>query len=127
HEVLGQILNSATEVVEAQGASLFLVNREKESELIVVAAVGHRADELIGLRVPMGEGLAGWVAREAQSQLVTNLAEDPRFYRAVDQQTGMNTQSLIAVPLVDGDQVIGVLEVVNKLNNGVFDEDDMRL
>ena len=127
HEVLGQILNSATEVVEAQGASLFLVNRESDSELIVVAAVGHRADELIGLRVPLGEGLAGWVAREAQSQLVINMEKDPRFYRAVDQQTGMSTQSLIAVPLVDGDQVIGVLEVVNKLNNGVFDEDDMRL
>jgi PAS domain S-box-containing protein len=127
HEVLAQILNSATEVVEAQGASLFLVNRETDSELIVVAAVGYRADELIGLRVPLGEGLAGWVAREAQSQLVINSAEDPRFYRAVDQQTGMNTQSLIAVPLVDGDQVIGVLEVVNKLNDGIFDEDDMRL
>lgn len=127
HEVLGQILNSATEVVEAQGASLFLVNHDMESELIVVAAVGHRADELIGLRVPLGEGLAGWVAREAESQLVINSAEDPRFYRAVDQQTGMSTQSLIAVPLVHGDQVIGVLEVVNKLNGGVFDEDDMRL
>jgi PAS domain S-box-containing protein len=127
HEVLGQILHSATEVVEAQGASLFLVNHDMDSELIVVAAVGHRADELIGLRVPMGEGLAGWVAREAQSQLVVNSADDPRFYRAVDQQTGMSTQSLIAVPLVHGDQVIGVLEVVNKLNDGVFDEDDMRL
>lgn len=127
HEVLGQILHSATEVVEAQGASLFLVNRESSSELIVVAAVGHRADDLIGLRVPLGEGLAGWVAREAQSQLVVNSDEDPRIYRVVDQQTGMSTRSLIAVPLVHGDEVIGVLEVINKLNEGVFDEDDVRL
>jgi PAS domain S-box-containing protein len=127
HEVLQQILNSATKVVEAQGASLFLLNKETNSDLMVVAAVGYRAAELIGLRVPLGEGLAGWVAREAQAQLVVNPAEDPRFYKMVDQQTGMSTRSLIAVPLVHSDQVIGVIEVVNKLNDGVFDSDDMRL
>ncbi|MBZ0303844.1 MAG: GAF domain-containing protein, partial [Anaerolineae bacterium] len=127
HEVLQQILNSATSVVEAQGASLFLVNRENNSELIVVAAVGHRAEDLIGLRVPLGEGLAGWVAREAQSQLVVDPTQDERFYKLVDQQTGMHTQSLIAVPLIHAEEVIGVIEVVNKLNDGVFDTDDVRL
>ena len=126
-ESLQHILNSATDVVEAQGASLFLVNVETDDELIVVAAVGHRANEFIGLRVPLGEGLAGWVAREAQSQLIINPDQDSRFYRAVDEQTGLSTRSLIAVPLVHGDQVIGVIEVVNKLNEGVFDENDVRL
>ncbi|MAS36120.1 MAG: hypothetical protein CL610_19090 [Anaerolineaceae bacterium] len=127
HELLQQILNSATEVVEAQGASLFLVNHEFDNELIVVAAVGEKASELIGLRVPLGEGLAGWVAREAQAQLVTDPSGDPRFFSGVDEQTGLSTRSLIAVPLVHSDQVIGVIEVVNKLQNGVFDNDDMRL
>src|SRR5690606_41844319 len=96
-------------------------------DLIVVAAVGYRADDFIGLRVPLGEGLAGWVAREAQSQLVINPDDDPRFYKAVDEQTGLSTRSLIAVPLIHADEVIGVIEVVNKLNNGVFDADDVRL
>lgn len=127
HDTLQDILYSATNVVEAQGASLFLVNRDINNELVVVAAVGYRAEDLIGLRVPFGEGLAGWVARESQSQLVDDLDNDPRFYRKVDQKTGMNTRSLIAVPLIQADQVIGVIEVVNKLNDGVFDLDDMRL
>lgn len=127
HDTLKDILNAATNVVEAQGASLFLFSRDNPNELVVVAAVGYRADDLIGLRVPLGEGLAGWVAREAKSQLVTDLENDPRFYRQVDQQTGMNTQSLIAVPLIHAEQVIGVIEVVNKLNNAVFDLDDVRL
>jgi PAS domain S-box-containing protein len=127
HETLQDILDSATNVVEAQGASLFLVNRDNDNELVVVAAVGYRAGDLIGLRVPFGEGLAGWVARESQSQLVDDLDTDPRFYRQVDEQTGMNTRSLIAVPLIQGEQMIGVIEVVNKLNDGVFDLDDMRL
>ncbi len=58
---------------------------------------------------------------------MTDPAHDNRFYNVVDQQTGMSTLSLIAVPLVHGDEVIGVLEVVNKLNDGVFDVGDMRL
>ena len=127
HEVLQDILNAATNVVEAQGASLFLVNREKDNELFVVAAVGYRADDMLGLQVPFGEGLAGWVAREAEPQLVTDSSDDPRFYKVVDEQTGMSTRSLIAVPLFQGEQVLGVLEVVNKLGDGVFDVGDMRL
>ncbi len=127
HEVLQDILNAATSVVEAQGASLFLVNRENDNELFVVAAVGYRSEDMLGLRVPFGEGLAGWVAREAEPQLVSDSEDDPRFYKVVDEQTGMSTRSLIAVPLFQGEQVLGVLEVVNKLGDGVFDIEDMRL
>jgi PAS domain S-box-containing protein len=127
HETLKDILHSATQVVEAQGASLFLLSRENNEELVVVAAVGYRADDLINLRVPMGKGLAGWVARNALSQLVTDLKKDERFYTVVDEQTGMDTESLIAVPLIHAEEVIGVIEVVNKLNDEVFDEADMQL
>src|SRR5690606_23678061 len=79
------------------------------------------------LRRVLFRSLGGWVAREAQSQLVINPDDDPRFYKAVDEQTGLSTRSLIAVPLIHADEVIGVIEVVNKLNNGVFDADDVRL
>jgi PAS domain S-box-containing protein len=127
HETLQNILNSAMDVVEAQGASLFLFNKENGDELIVVAAVGSGSEIMMGMRVPVGQGVAGWVAREAKSQLVENMRRDPRFYRAVDEQTGMSTQSLAAVPLVTAEQVIGVVEVVNKLNDGMFTEDDVRL
>ncbi len=127
HETLEDILNSALNVVEAQGASLFLVNPSNSSELIVVAAVGYRAEFFIGLRVPFGEGVAGWVAREARSQLVTNPQSDPRFYHEVDKHSGTSTKSLVAVPLIHSEQVIGVIEVVNKLNDAAFDNDDVRL
>ncbi len=126
HETLHNILYAALEVVEAQGSALFLVNKANENELIVLAAVGAGSDVMKGVRVPFGEGIAGWVAREAQSQLVTNIAEDPRHYRGVDEKTGMQTQSLIAVPLIAADEVIGVVEVVNRIT-GVFDQDDVRL
>lgn len=127
HETLQEILNAALSVVEAQGASLFLVNPANVSELIVVAAAGYRAEFFVGLRVPFGQGVAGWVAREARSQLVTNPQEDPRFYDQVDKHSGTSTKSLVAVPLIHAEQVIGVIEVVNKLNGANFDSDDVRL
>ncbi len=127
HETLNNILNAARNVVESQGASLFLINKDNPEELMVVAAVGTGASIIQGLRVPLGEGVAGWVAREARPQLVSDIERDPRFYRAVDEQTGLSTRSLIAVPLINADQVIGVIEVVNKLNDGLFTQDDVHL
>ncbi len=127
HETLQNILHSAMDVVEAQGASLFLFNRENGDELIVVAAVGSGSEIMMGLRVPVGQGVAGWVAREAKSQLVGDISQDPRFFRGVDEKTGMSTQSLIGVPLITAERVIGVVEVVNKLNDGFFTEDDVHL
>lgn len=126
HETLQNILDAAMSVVEAQGASLFLFNKDNPSELIVVAAVGTASDIMQGLRVPVGQGVAGWVAREARSELVSKIERDPRFFKGVDEQTGLDTRSLIAVPLIAGQGVIGVIEVVNKLE-GEFNLDDVRL
>ncbi|MCA0452543.1 MAG: GAF domain-containing protein [Chloroflexi bacterium] len=127
HETLRNILNSARKVVEAEGASLFLINKDNPDELIVVAADGTGSDILQGLRVPVGEGVAGYVAREAKSQLVGDAELEPRHYKGVDEQTGLSTHALIAVPLINADRVIGVLEVVNKLNESYFTQDDVHL
>lgn len=127
HETLKNILNSALKVVEAQGASLFLINKENPDELLAVAAVGTGAEMMQGVRVPLGDGVAGWVAREAKPQLVSDIERDPRFYRGVDEKTGLSTRTLIAVPLINADRVIGVVEVVNKLGGGAFDQGDVRL
>ncbi len=127
NETLNNILASGCQVVEAEGSSLFLIDENNASELVVVEAVGSGSDVMRGLRVPVGEGVAGWVAREARSQLVGDIEQDPRFFRGVDEQTGMNTRSLIAVPLIHADHVIGVLEVVNKKTKTAFDHDDVNL
>lgn len=127
HETLNNILNAARKVVDAQGASLFLINKDNPEELIAVAAVGTGADIVQGLRIPLGEGVAGYVAREAKPQLVGDIKQEPRFYKGVDEQTGLSTRSLIAAPLINADQVIGVIEVVNKLNDDIFTQDDVRL
>ncbi len=125
-EVIREILAAATAVADAEGASVLLRSEDNPSELVFMAAVGPEAERLHGMRVPISEGIAGWVVREATSQLVVDTAYDDRFYRDIDAYSGLTTRSLIAVPLIVADQVIGVLEVVNK-RAGTFDRADMEL
>lgn len=125
-EVIHEILTAAMAVANAEGASVLLRSDDNPAELVFMAAVGPEAERLHGMRVPINEGIAGWVVREATGQLVVDTAQDDRFYRGVDAHSGLTTRSLIAVPLIVADQVIGVLEVVNK-RAGTFDRADMDL
>ncbi len=125
-EVITRILNAATDMVNAEGASVLLRAADNPEELRFVAAVGPEAETIQGMRVPLGQGIAGWVAREAESQLVADTSKDDRFYRNIDQLSGVTTRTLIAVPLIVADKVIGVLEAINK-REGVFDQVDQDL
>ncbi len=126
HEVITRILHAAVDVVEAEGASILLRSTENPDELIFMAAVGPQADRMAGLTVPLGQGIAGWVAREARSQLVADTSKDDRFYRDIDQSTGLATRSLVAIPLIVAEKAIGVLEVINKRGRP-FDLEDVTL
>jgi signal transduction histidine kinase len=81
---------------------------------------------LLGLQLPLGQGIAGWVVENGKSALVPNVREDTRFFSGVDEQADFHTVSLIAVPLRVRGKVIGVLEVVNKLA-GNFDAENLAL
>ncbi len=126
HEVIREILNAAVDMVTAEGASVLLRSSEAPDELVFIATAGEQSSVIQGVRVPIGEGVAGWVAREATSQLVEDTSRDERFYHKIDDLTGMSTRSLIAVPLIVTDRVIGVLEAINK-RVGTFDRMDMDL
>jgi DNA-binding response OmpR family regulator len=122
-----KIQQAVTEIVDATGTSVWLRDQQQEEWLICQAAFQHESDECwTDLRVQVGQGVAGWVAQTGQSTLITDASDDPRFFSGIDQQTGFCTHSLLAVPLRIRDRVIGVLEVVNKLN-GEFDMKDLEL
>jgi PAS domain S-box-containing protein len=125
-EVITRILDAAVGMVNAEAASVLLRAPDNAQELQFVATVGPGAKAIEGLRVPIGQGIAGWVAREAKSQLVQDTTTDPRFFSDIDQSSGIPTQSLIAVPLIVSDTVIGVLEVINK-KGSIFDQVDIDL
>ena len=118
--LLEQVLDNALGAINARDGSL-LVPDEKTGELVFVMVRGDEPrTELLDRRIPSGEGIAGWVARNRRAALVNNAAADDRFYPGMDQEIDYRTQSLLAAPLVGGDRLLGVVEVLNKRDGRFF-------
>jgi signal transduction histidine kinase/GAF domain-containing protein len=124
-QVLTTVMQKATDVLKVEATSILLLDDEDE-ELVLETVVGPQAEKVKGLRFPLGQGIAGWVAREGQPLLVPDVKEEPRFYPGIDQATGFVTKSVLAVPLKVKGRVIGVIEAVNK-TEGDFSQTDVEL
>lgn len=124
HEVLERLLKMATELIEAEGSSVWLWD-EQDANYLVCEAAYHRTDHpaLANVRLKAGQGIAGWVAQYGKSTAVSNTRQDPRFYAAIDDRTNFTTRSLLAVPLRLRDETIGILEVINKLEDDFSQKD----
>lgn len=122
--VLEQMLAEVKSLLEAEGASALLLDTPTSEELVFAAAASPGAEIMIGLRVPLTTSIAGWVARNGQPVLIDDTQHDRRFYAQVDAVTGMTTRSLLAVPLIRKETVIGVVEVINKAK-GNFNRYDL--
>jgi len=121
--VLERILEQISRALGAQGASLALIDAER-SELEFRASTVGTTPGILGLRTPLGMGIAGWVAREGRGLVAPAVKEDPRFLAEVDQRLGFEVQSILCAPIRSQGQVLGVMEVINPVE-GVFDEDDL--
>ena len=121
-----KILEISTDTLNAEAGSIMMLDEEKQ-ELTFAAATGTKAEKLKDIRVPVGEGIAGWVARESKSVLIADAQRDPRFFKKADQKTEFKTTTVIAVPLKTKDKLIGVLEVLNKKSSEPFNDDDVSM
>ena len=127
--LLGRVMEQAKSLLDAEAASMLLhtaVLEEGGDELVFVAVTGSASEKLVGTRLPIATGVAGWVIREKQPALIADAQSDPRFDNRIDAVTGMTTRSLLAVPLLFQDMTQGALEAVNKVN-GTFDQDDLEM
>ena len=125
-EMVMNILIIALDAVESENGSILLLDEESD-ELVFVAVVGDRSDELTDFRIPAGSGIAGWVNSHKKATLVSDVRKDDRWISAVDQSIGFHTQSLMAVPLILEDRVLGVMEVVNSRTENQFSDKDLDL
>ena len=124
-EVLQLIMQKVSEVLRPEHWSLLLLD-EPRGELYFEVAVGPGAERLKSARLPLGEGVAGWVARAGQPVLLEDAASDPRFSPRFDEASGMNTGSILAVPLRSKGRALGVVELVNPRGDRAFSPDDLR-
>jgi len=100
--------------------------RPDGATLEFAAADGVGADSIIGVELPIGRGIAGWVAMSAQPILITEVAEDSRFARDVAEATNFVPDIILAAPLLDEDgEVLGVLEVLDPQSRGAHSGHDI--
>lgn len=123
-EVLENIMTTSRSILKADACSLMLVD-EKSDELVFEVAQGPVADKLKGgMRIRRGQGIAGNVHDSGEPLLIENAYEDTRFNREFDRMTGYRTQTILCVPLKIKERVIGVSQVINKLDGSNFNEED---
>ena len=119
-ELLEQVLENALRAINARDGSL-LVPDDKTSELVFILVQGDEPHkELIGKRLPQGEGIAGWVAKNRRSTIVNNVSVDDRFYPNMDEVIEYKTKSIAAAPLIGGGRLLGVVEALNKRDGQLF-------
>jgi GAF domain-containing protein len=127
HErLLQMVVETAADVIQASGAALFLIDH-RTSELTFEVAIGPKAQQVKGLRVPLGQGVAGLVAVSGQPMAISNAESDPRVLESIGEKVGYEPKSLLCVPLVDDDRVVGVLELLDKVGAPSFSPADMRV
>jgi len=117
--LLTRVLERIRQLIPARNWSLLLLD-PKTLELYFAVTVGIDPEPLKGLRLKLGEGIAGTVALSGRPIFIPDAPKDPRFCPRVDEVTGFTTRSIIALPLVVRNQVIGVFEVVNVEDEEVF-------
>jgi sigma-B regulation protein RsbU (phosphoserine phosphatase) len=119
-ELLGRILEVAKVQVDAERGTLFLVD-EKTNEIWSLIAHGLEKQEI---RLPLGKGIAGHVAKAGETVIIPDAYADPRFNPEVDKRTGYHTRSILCLPIFNkAGKVIAALQLLNK-NEGTFTEED---
>jgi transcriptional regulator with GAF, ATPase, and Fis domain len=126
-ELLPYIVSKAKDLTDAETVAV-LLHDQATDELYFRFTEGNPhedASRLEEIRFPAHYGIAGSILRSGKAELIPDVAQDPRHYKAVDDTTQFETQSMIVVPLEARGKTIGVLEACNKIN-GEFDEDDLQ-
>jgi signal transduction histidine kinase len=123
-QLLKRVTDIAIEVLDASSGSLLMWDPEK-STLCFRVTSSDAQPELVGATMPADVGIAGWVFTHREPTIVADVRKDERFYSKIDESLGRQTTSLIAAPLMTQQEVLGVIELVDKRSRKTFDELDL--
>ena len=125
--LLESVVETAARILDTKAASIALVDEENEELEFKVSFDQSAGHSVIGMRIPINKGIAGQVAMTGQPMAVANVQEDPRFKRDFAESTGYVPRAILANPLLSGEKVIGVMEVLDKAGGSSFNLQDMEL
>jgi len=112
--LLAYLMDAAAAVADAEAASVLLWDARTAALVFTATTTSSAALNLVGQPVPLDGSIAGTVMREQRIVQVDDVERDTRHYRSVDRATDFRTRSILAVPLMSKDRLIGVLEILNK-------------
>jgi len=121
--LLSQISRAVEKLTSSEAASILLLDETGE-KLVFRIATGEKGAMVKKLFVPVGKGVAGWVAQNAEAVIINDVDKDTRFTGQIDKSSGFSTRSILAIPMKVGDQLIGVCEALNKTGNAGYTKDD---
>jgi serine/threonine-protein kinase len=126
HEVRKRAIEAVTQIIDCETGSLLLLDEEKE-ELYFEVALGKKGERIKEMRLKVGEGIAGWVAKTRQPIVVHDASKDPRHFSEADSRSHFITRNIIAVPVMAKGKLIGVLEAINKNGGSPFYKQDLEI
>jgi len=122
--LLAHITNSAAKLINAEAASILLMD-SNTGVLRFEAALDPRGVSYDSFEVPLEGSIAGWVVMNKQPLVIEDVTTDPRFFSQVDEASEFRTRNLMAVPMLTRDRVLGCLEALNKRDGATFTDDDV--
>ena len=111
-EILGAIMDKMAQFFGPERWSMLMVD-DKSGELYYAIAVGENTESLKGLRVPLGEGVAGWVASTGNPLVVPDVALDPHWSAFANKHPDLKIKSIACVPVRSGNKTLGVIQLLN--------------
>jgi signal transduction histidine kinase len=124
-DLLNRIVRAAADITDAEAASILLYD-DAARQLNFQVATNLDLQTMRGLIVPLEGSIAGWIVTNREPVRIANAHEDTRFYIKIEEATRFPTGSMLGVPLITKEKVVGVLEVINKRDD-TFTEADVEL
>jgi diguanylate cyclase (GGDEF)-like protein len=125
-DLVRRVLNQAVRAVPAQAAAVRLFDASG-NHLLFSASRELETGVIDGLRMPAGQGIAGWVARHRQALLLDDASQDPRWNRSFEATTRFRPRSMLCVPVISRNALHGVIQVMNRLDGRPFDTRQLQL
>jgi len=125
NNILDTIMKKAKKMTIAEAWTVFLMD-EGIGELVFARTEGKKTKETEKFKVKIGEGVAGWVAKEGIPILVSDVSHDKRFLKKIDKayNSKHKIKSIICIPIKSGEKLLGIIEVFNKTTKGPFTRED---
>jgi HD-GYP domain-containing protein (c-di-GMP phosphodiesterase class II) len=123
-KILDQSMDLLMEVIPSEAASLYFVVGDR---LDFTIAKGEKSDQLVDAHLKMGQGIAGWVAKTGIPYMTNDVVREPKWESRIAEEIRFDTRNILSVPVKSKDEVVAVVQLINRRESGEYEEDDQEM